>query len=168
MDALWAPWRMEYIEAEKDRAKEEECVFCGILALADDENGLVIHRGKKAAVILNRFPYNNGHIMVMPLRHIAKLEDLNDEEVMELHYLACKSLKALSDAMEPHGFNMGFNLGNVAGAGVKDHLHLHIVPRWQGDTNFMPVLAETKVMPDHLINTLRKLKAAFSDAIVQK
>jgi ATP adenylyltransferase len=168
MESLWAPWRMEYIEAEKKQAGPEKCIFCSLLALADDEDGLVIHRGKKAAVILNRFPYNNGHLMVMPLRHIAKIEELDDEELMELHYLTCKSLKALSAAMEPDGFNLGLNLGKTAGAGVEDHFHLHIVPRWQGDTNFMPVLAETKVMPDHLLNTLRKLKAAFSDAIAQK
>lgn len=150
---LWAPWRLEYIA----RADEQDgCIFC--LALAgNDEAGLVLHRGREAFALLNRFPYASGHLMVAPYRHVAEFSELEDGEVLELHRLASQGMGALAQLYGPQGFNLGWNLGRIAGAGVTDHVHLHVVPRWAGDTNFMPVLADVKVMPEHLAETRRKL-----------
>ncbi len=136
------------------------CVFCRA-AEASDEEGLVVHRAERAFVLLNKFPYGSGHLMVAPYRHVAELGDLSDEDALEIHRLASSSLGALAEAMRPQGYNLGWNLGRIAGAGIVDHIHLHVVPRWAGDTNFMPVLADVKVLPEHLSETRRKLAAAW-------
>jgi ATP adenylyltransferase len=154
---LWAPWRLEYIQ----RADEQEgCIFCGALD-ASDEDGLVVHRGESAFVLLNKFPYSSGHLMVAPVRHESEFGELSADEAIEVHRLASLALGALAQAMTPQGFNLGWNLGRIAGAGVLDHVHLHVVPRWAGDTNFMPVLGDVKVMPEALEATRRKLVEAW-------
>ncbi len=162
MDSLWAPWRMAYIE--QDRRQEPGCVFCPRIARKNDQEDLILWRGQAVTVVMNRYPYNNGHLMVVPNRHLAEFRELADPEIVEVHRLIELSLFALKQAMNPAGYNLGLNLGKAAGAGVLDHLHWHIVPRWEGDTNFMPVLAETKVMPEHLNSTYRKLRSAFQEA----
>jgi ATP adenylyltransferase len=150
---LWAPWRLEYIA----RADEEDgCIFCRALR-GEDEDGLVVHRGAQAFVLLNRFPYASGHLMVAPHRHVGEFSELDDSEALAIHRLAGHGMGALAQLYEPQGFNLGWNLGRIAGAGVTDHVHMHIVPRWAGDTNFMPVLADVKVMPEHLADTRKKL-----------
>jgi ATP adenylyltransferase len=149
---LWAPWRLEYIRsADEDRG----CVFC-----AADEK-LLVTRAKHALVLLNKFPYTSGHFMVAPIRHVGEFAELEDEEVLELHRLASAGMDALAQLYSPQGYNVGWNLGRIAGAGVVDHVHLHVVPRWAGDTNFMPVLADTKVLPEHLEETTRRLADAW-------
>jgi ATP adenylyltransferase len=154
---LWAPWRLEYIERAGD---QEGCVFCRARD-GDDEERLVVHRGKRAFVVLNRYPYASGHLMVAPNRHEGEFADLEAEETLEIHELAASGLAALAETMRPQGFNLGWNLGRIAGAGVIDHVHLHVVPRWAGDTNFMPVLADVKVLPEGLEQSRRKLAAAW-------
>ena len=150
---LWAPWRLEYI----GQADEQEgCIFCRA-AESEDEAGLVVHRGAKAFVILNKFPYASGHLMASPYRHVGEFAELDDDEAVEIHRLAGRGMAALAQLYEAQGFNLGWNPGRVAGAGVVDHVHLHVVPRWLGDTNFMPVLADVKVLPEHLLETRRKL-----------
>jgi ATP adenylyltransferase len=154
---LWAPWRLEYVGSA---GEQEGCFFCDALEGADDD-GLVVHRGRRAFVLLNRFPYSSGHLMVAPVRHTGDFAALADDEALELHRLAARAQTALTDTYAPDGFNLGWNLGRVAGAGVLDHVHLHVVPRWSGDTNFMPVLADVKVLPEHLVETRRRLAAAW-------
>jgi ATP adenylyltransferase len=154
---LWAPWRLEYIEQADE---QEGCVFCRALE-ADDETGLVVHRGSRAFVLLNKFPYASGHLMVAPNRHEADFGALDREEAAEVHALTSSALGALAETMGPQGFNLGWNLGRIAGAGVVDHVHMHVVPRWAGDTNFMPVLADVKVLPEALEETRRKIAAAW-------
>jgi ATP adenylyltransferase len=159
MEALWAPWRMEYILAAGK--KEKGCIFCSRLKQNQDRKNLILWRSETVAVFLNRFPYNNGHLMVLPRRHLAEIKELNQKEVKEIHQLTALSLKVLKRALNPDGFNLGLNLGRVAGAGILDHLHWHIVPRWNGDTNFMPVIADTKVMPEHLQTLFLRLRKEF-------
>jgi len=153
VERLWAPWRLEYI---KSADEEQGCVFCTAVE-GDDEERLVVHRAERAIVILNKFPYTSGHFMVAPNRHVGDFGELDDEEVLAVHRLASAGIGALADLYSPQGYNVGWNLGRVAGAGVVDHVHLHVVPRWAGDTNFMPVLADVKVLPEHLADTRRKL-----------
>ena len=152
---LWAPWRLEYIEQADEQSG---CIFCAA-AEGDDEAGLVVHRGTHAFALLNKFPYASGHLMVAPTRHAGELGELADEEALEIHRLACRAVDVLKETFRPHGFNLGWNLGRIAGAGVVDHVHLHVVPRWAGDTNFMPVLADVKVIPEYLAATREKLAA---------
>jgi ATP adenylyltransferase len=159
MERLWAPWRLEYIQSADEQSG---CVFCTAAGL-DDEEGLIVHRGELAFVLLNKYPYAGGHVMVAPYRHCAGLGELGDAEALEVHRLAAVAVDVLTAAMSPQGFNLGWNLGRVAGAGVLDHVHEHVVPRWAGDTNFMPVLADVKVMPEHLSETRRKLVAAWPE-----
>jgi ATP adenylyltransferase len=154
---LWAPWRLEYIKQADEQAG---CVFCDAAA-GDDEERLVVQRGELAFVLLNKFPYSSGHLMVAPYRHVGELAGLTDEEALEVHRLAVQGVAALGEVYGPEGHNLGWNLGRVAGAGVVDHIHLHIVPRWAGDTNFMPVLADVKVLPEHLLETRRRLVEAW-------
>jgi ATP adenylyltransferase len=156
MERLWAPWRMEYIDSAREG--EGGCIFCDLPAEDDDEKNYILTRGDKAFVMLNKFPYNSGHLMIAPFRHMGEVEELENEEALEMHNLLQKSLKALKDAMNPDGFNIGMNLGQVAGAGIPDHVHWHVVPRWSGDTNFMPVVAETKVLPEQLNETSNRLR----------
>jgi ATP adenylyltransferase len=160
MEALWAPWRIEYILGPK----ETDCIFCTKPAAADDKKNLILHRGACCFVIMNYYPYNNGHVMVVPYKHTANLQDLSDDENKELMNLMTLSCKVLQQNISPHGFNIGMNLGTVAGAGVKDHLHFHVVPRWNGDTNFMPITGHTKVLSEGLEQTWEKLKAGFEQA----
>jgi ATP adenylyltransferase len=154
---LWAPWRLEYIQGADE---QESCVFCRIVE-GEDEEGLVVHRGKRAFVVLNKYPYASGHLMVAPNRHEGEFGDLEADEALEVHQLAAAGLAALAETMRPQGFNVGWNLGRIAGAGVVDHVHLHVVPRWAGDTNFMPVLADVKVLPEALEATRRKLAVSW-------
>jgi ATP adenylyltransferase len=154
---LWAPWRLEYVGRPEEDAG---CVFCAEAA-GSVEDTLVVHRGERAFVILNKFPYASGHLLVAPNRHLDELAALTDEEALELHRLAVSALEALHRVYRPHGHNLGWNLGRVAGAGIVEHVHLHVVPRWGGDTNFMPVLADTKVLPEHLLETRNRLRAAW-------
>ncbi len=154
---LWAPWRLEYIRQADEL---DACVFCRA-ADGPDEDLLVVDRGEAAFVLLNRFPYASGHLMVAPYRHAGDFGGLSDAEALELHRLAERGIAALAETFEPQGYNLGWNLGRTAGAGVVDHVHLHVVPRWAGDTNFMPVLADVKVLPEHLSETRAKLAAAW-------
>jgi len=160
MKYLWAPWRMDYISGEKKKG----CFFCRKLKERKDRENLILHKGKHAFVVMNKYPYNNGHLMIVPKRHYLGLEKLDDNESKELFDLLKVSVKVLKACFRPHGFNIGMNIGRVGGAG-EDHVHLHIVPRWAGDTNFMPVMADTKVVPEYLQKTYQRLCSAFSDLI---
>ena len=159
MEHLFAPWRMEYIGSNQP----DGCLFCRVLEAppAEDETNLVVWRPGGAIVLLNRFPYNNGHLMVAPAAHVSSLTDLDDEQSLQLMRALQRSLTVLEGALRPEGFNAGVNLGKVAGAGIPDHVHLHVVPRWNGDTNFMPVLGETKVINQHLASSWKQLNQAF-------
>ncbi len=158
MENIWAPWRMEYISMEKP----EGCLFCQKVKENRDVSNYIIYRGERNFVILNLYPYNPGHLMVAPFRHVASLEGLTKEELSEHFEVVIKSTKAIAEALNPSGFNIGINMGKVAGAGVVDHIHTHIVPRWTGDTNFMPVISNTKVIPQALDSTYQKLKEGMA------
>ena len=161
MERLWSPWRMEYIEAAK-AAEPEGCVFCDLLR-DDGEPARVLARDGFAFVTLAKYPYNPGHLLVLPIRHTGDLEDLSGEETAALSMLLRRSVAALREAMAPHGFNLGMNLGRISGAGIPDHLHWHVVPRWSGDTNFMPVVGQTRVLPQLLEETYERLRPRFDD-----
>jgi len=158
MERLWTPWRMEYI---RSAASQEGCIFCDLPAEGDDERTHVLTRGDRGFVLLNTFPYNPGHLMVAPFRHTGDPEDLDAEELLDLGRLLQAAVRALREEMTPHGFNLGMNLGQVAGAGIPDHLHWHVVPRWSGDSNFMPVVGQTRVLPELLEETYRRLAPRF-------
>lgn len=151
---------MEYVTGEKER----ECVFCKGPKEKKDERNLIIYQGKYAFVVMNRFPYNTGHLMVVPKRHRLDIDELNDKEFQELFYLMKVSTQVLKRRLFPHGFNIGINIGKAGGAG-KEHLHLHIVPRWVGDTNFMPAIGETRIIPEYLSETYQKLHSGFEDLL---
>ena len=155
MDRIWAPWRMQYIELAD---KTEGCIFCVFPSQDKDRENLLLYRGKTAFMMLNCYPYNPGHLMIAPYKHTSDMCDLSDQELLEVNRLVGSSVRLLTAVMEPHGFNVGINLGRTAGAGIADHIHWHIVPRWDGDTNFMPVIADTKVIPESLLATYDKLK----------
>jgi len=157
---IWAPWRLEYV---KDAAKdnEDECIFCAKPAADDDEANLIVHRGERCFVILNLFPYTNGHLMVAPYEHTGALQDLDGETVAELMSFAQSAMRRLEQVYSPQGYNVGFNQGRIAGAGFENHIHMHVVPRWGGDTNFMPVLADTRVMPQTLQQSYEALRGGF-------
>ncbi|MCC7352748.1 MAG: HIT domain-containing protein [Anaerolineae bacterium] len=157
MDILWTPWRMEFILSEKPK----ECIFCTKISAGDDRAEHVLYRGQHTFIALNLYPYNNGHLLVAPYRHVPSTEDLLPEELAELLTLVNKGLGVLRRAMRPHGFNLGANLGKVAGAGVESHVHIHVVPRWEGDTNFMPLLAQTRVIPQWIDQTYDQLRQAL-------
>jgi ATP adenylyltransferase len=158
VERLWTPWRMEYIKAA-GAEDEPGCIFCDLPARDDDEKNLILARSERAFVILNAFPYNAGHLMVAPFRHVGELEDVSEEELADLDALLQRSIRALRDEYAPQGFNIGMNLGRVAGAGIPDHVHWHVVPRWNGDTNFMPVVGQTKVLPELLEESFQRLSA---------
>lgn len=162
-ERLHAPWRMEYIEQAGEPVCE--CIFCEKPQQECDQENLIIHRGEQNFVILNAFPYNNGHLMIIPYHHTADFTELSPETLGETMRLARLAIAALKRAMKPDGFNMGMNIGRTAGAGIAEHLHLHIVPRWNGDTNFMPVVANTRVLPESLERTWAKVHAAFNDVL---
>jgi ATP adenylyltransferase len=160
MDHLWSPWRMEYIE---NHGKEEGCVFCNAQAMKDGPANLIVQRGKLAYVILNRYPYTSGHVMVVPFEHKATLEELDPATRSEMMELAARAMTVLRKIYNPEAFNLGANIGEAAGAGVKEHFHIHIVPRWKGDTNFMSTLASTRVLPEALENTWGRVREGFQN-----
>lgn len=159
MEIKWTPWRMAYIKG----TKEEGCVLCRAAAEPDSSTSLVVYRGRLCYALLNLYPYNNGHLMIAPYLHVGDLADLDAETATEMIALAQRSVRALRRAMSPHGFNIGMNLGRVAGAGIADHVHLHVVPRWQGDNNFMAVVSGTKMIPELLEETCARLRRAFQE-----
>lgn len=163
MDRIWAPWRLAFVEGADDKPKG--CIFCLFPAERRDRERLVLGRSEHAFAILNKYPYNNGHLMVVPRRHVADPADLDEAEWDDLQRLLRTSVAILKQAYGPDALNLGMNLGRAAGAGIADHLHWHAVPRWSGDTNFMPVLAETRVIPEHLDATWEKLRPLFDRAL---
>jgi ATP adenylyltransferase len=157
MEQMWAPWRIKYIQMERP----EGCILCEKPKENKDSQNYILFQGDKNFVILNSYPYNPGHLMVVPYRHVANLEELTKDERQEHFELVSRSIKVLRQVFEPGGFNIGVNMGKAAGAGIDDHFHTHIVPRWQSDTNFMPVLADVKVLPEALADTYQKLKGKW-------
>ena len=157
MKQLFTPWRMEYILS----AKQPHCIFCEMGATEDDRSLLILNRGQHAFLVLNKYPYNNGHFLVVPYRHVDTLEDLTPDEMAEIMLLVALGMRGLRLALRPDGFNLGANVGEAAGAGVKDHVHVHVVPRWHSDTNYMSVLADTRTIPQALSETYDQLKAAL-------
>jgi ATP adenylyltransferase len=157
MERLWAPWRMEYIGSARE-GKDEGCLFCEKPKEGDDEQALILARSELSFAMLNRYPYNSGHLMVAPFRHVGELEEVKDDESLDMQQLLQRCIGALKEAMQPEGFNIGMNLGEVAGAGIPDHLHWHVVPRWTGDTNFMPTIGWSKVLPEMLRDTYFRLR----------
>ena len=157
MEHLWAPWRMEYI---LEKRKGKKCVFCPIKGQTDEKR-LIIYRTPFSLVMLNRYPYAYAHLMVAPVRHIAEVSKLKPEEMSDLFQSLGRAIDILKEAFRPKGFNVGMNLGRVGGAGIPHHLHIHIVPRWRGDMNFMPAIAEVRVIPEHLDRTCKKLRGYF-------
>ncbi len=157
---IWAPWRLRYVK-DADKDNEDQCVFCAKPALGDDETALIVHRGESCFVILNLYPYTNGHLMVSPYDHVGRIQEIAPETTSEMLALAKVAMNCLERVYRPQGFNVGFNQGKAAGAGVEHHIHMHVVPRWSGDTNFMPVIADHRVMPQSLEDSYKALKAAF-------
>jgi ATP adenylyltransferase len=155
---IWAPWRLPYVKGDKT----SECIFCTKPDAGDDRESLIVHRGERCFVILNAFPYTNGHLMVAPFEHVARIQDLDSATLTEMMELSRSAMARLEDTYSPEGYNVGFNQGRVAGAGVEHHIHVHVVPRWGGDTNFMPVLGDTRVMPQTLEESYDALQGAFS------
>ena len=160
MDYLWTPWRYPYM-AQVNEGKQPGCIFCDAVELNRDAETLVVHRGKKAFIILNRFPYTSGHVMVVPYQHVAELTLCDPGALEEMMALAQKLAVVYKQEYRPDGMNLGMNLGRAAGAGVAGHLHLHMLPRWMGDTNFMTVTGETRVHPEELTTTYARLRRAF-------
>ena len=156
---IWAPWRLRYV---KNAKKSDECVFCVKPGAGDDRANLIVHRGERCFVILNLFPYTNGHLMVAPFDHIARLQDVEPDVTAEMIGLAQQAMRRMDEVYDPEGFNVGMNQGRVAGAGVDGHIHLHVVPRWAGDNNYMPVLADTRVMPQSLEESYDALEGGFA------
>jgi ATP adenylyltransferase len=162
-DIMWAPWRMAYVGGEHAGDHDgPSCVFCDLPRRDDDERSLILRRGRRAFVIMNLYPYNNGHLMMVPYEHVDSLRGLPVETLAEMMELAQLAQSVLEETMRPQGFNLGINQGRAAGAGIADHVHMHIVPRWVGDTNFMPALADTRVMPQHLDETYALLRPGFA------
>jgi ATP adenylyltransferase len=157
---IWAPWRLRYV---KNANKSDDCIFCAKPREGDDRATLVVHRGERCFVILNLFPYTNGHLMVAPFEHVGRYQDLPDETTAEMTALAQRAMSRIEEVYEPEGFNVGLNQGRVAGAGVEGHIHLHVVPRWAGDNNYMPVIADTRVMPQSLEESYDAMLGGFSD-----
>ena len=157
MSHIWAPWRIEYIQMDKSKG----CIFCEKPKEDDDEANYILYRGDKNFVMMNSYPYNPGHLLIVPYRHVANLDELSNEELHEQIEIVSRSIKVLRQAVDPDGFNLGTNVGRFAGAGIADHVHSHVVPRWQGDTNFMPVIADIRVIPEALADTYEKLKGKF-------
>ncbi|MFL2931424.1 MAG: HIT family protein [bacterium] len=167
MFRLWAPWRMKYIEEGKDNSlkktsKSIDCIFCSIVKEKDSVENLILKRGEYCYIVLNKFPYSNGHLMVVPFRHIRNLEELESKEYNEIFSFVQLSVSVLKKSFKADGFNVGFNLGETAGAGIAQHLHMHVVPRWNGDHNLMSVISETRVLPESLETTYSTLFVYFS------
>ena len=160
MDYLWSPWRMEYILAPKT---DEGCIFCNGLKQTDGADNLIVYRGSKAFVMLNRFPYTSGHLMIVPYEHQPSLELLDSASRGDVMELAAQAIGVLQVVYSPQGFNLGMNIGNAAGAGISEHVHLHVVPRWVGDTNFMSSVSQVRVLPELLEETYRRVREAWGD-----
>jgi len=160
LERLWTPWRMEYMDSMS--ADSSGCFLCDALAADEDEKLLIVHRGEKAFVIMNAFPYNTGHLMIAPNRHVDELSKLDPGERADLMEITSRAIEVIRAAINPEGFNTGMNLGRIAGAGVPGHVHMHVVPRWGGDTNFMPIVGQTKVLPELLADTAAKLRPGFA------
>ena len=158
MKQLWAPWRMAYIE---DGSKEQGCIFCIKSQSQDLKGALVLTQTTHTVVMLNKYPYNNGHLLLAPKRHENNLASLSTEQYIDLNEMLRRSVQVVREVFNPGGINVGMNLGKCAGAGIEDHLHWHVVPRWEGDTNFMPVIGETRVMPQHLLDSYDRLQPHF-------
>ena len=158
MKVLWAPWRMEYINSDN---KEEGCIFCPGNDRSQDERRLILYVGEFSIVLMNKFPYINGHLLIAPLRHVNALDALSAKEKLDLINMVEKSVGVLKETINPEGFNIGLNLGKIAGAGVEDHIHFHVVPRWSGDTNYMTVFGEVRVIPEHIQKTYKTLSPFF-------
>jgi ATP adenylyltransferase len=164
VERIWSPWRMAYIQAAKEQGDDGGCIFCDLPAEGDDVRTMILARGELAFVIVNSFPYNPGHLMVAPFRHVGAFTSLEAAQLADVDALVARSIRALEQEMEPHGYNLGMNLGRVAGAGIPDHVHWHLVPRWNGDTNFMPVVGQTRVLPELLEETYARLRPRFAGA----
>ena len=156
---IWAPWRLRYVSNAR---KQDDCVFCVKPDEGDDREALIVHRGERCYVILNLYPYTSGHLMVAPFEHVGRLQDIEPEVTAEMMDLAQQAIRRMEDVYSPEGFNVGVNQGRVAGAGVEGHIHLHVVPRWAGDNNYMPVIADTRVMPQSLEESFDALQGGFS------
>ncbi|HKB85599.1 MAG TPA: HIT domain-containing protein [Ignavibacteriaceae bacterium] len=164
MEKLWSPWRSQYIDSFKHKDEEDQCVFCEMVNESPEElSNLIVDKGLLTFTVLNLFPYNNGHLMIVPYRHTSAFISLTDDENLEIMHKMRLAYNALKETLHPEGFNMGLNLGKGAGAGIHEHIHFHIVPRWNGDTNFMPVLGEVKVISQDLIETKKKLLEAYKN-----
>ena len=164
MDRLWSPWRYRYVSSD---LKAEECVFCA-KPRESDSDGLILFRGRHNFILLNLYPYTTGHLMVAPYAHVANLEDLPEETAVEMMALARRAVRSLKRVYRPEGLNVGLNLGQCAGAGIADHLHLHVLPRWTGDANFLSTIGETRVLPEDLGETWRKLSAVFHEPAAEQ
>ncbi|MFH0845625.1 MAG: HIT domain-containing protein [Pseudomonadota bacterium] len=158
MKTLWAPWRMTYILSDE---KEGDCIFCPGNDRGKDEARLILYVGSLSMVVMNKFPYNNGHLLVAPVRHVPELDSLSEDEMLDIGLMVRRSIDILKKLISPEGFNVGLNLGRVSGAGIENHMHFHIVPRWNGDTNFMTVLGDVRVIPEHIEETYMKLRPYF-------
>ena len=166
MERMWSPWRSQYISSFNKparRTRKNTSLFAAALKSGDDDRHLIVWRGKLCFVIMNRYPYNSGHLMVVPNRQTADIQDLTVDELADIMQTVQSSIRALDEVMHPQGYNLGANLGKVGGAGVDNHIHFHIVPRWNGDTNFMPVLSDTKVISEDMVATLKKLRKSFKN-----
>ncbi len=160
MQQLWAPWRMQFIEELRDSGGG--CILCELAAADVGRERLVLSKGKFCYAVMNRYPYNNGHLMIVPYKHAASLSELTHDEHAEILELCARSIEVMKSSLNAEGFNCGFNFGAVAGAGIKDHLHLHVVPRWCGDANFLPIIGDTRSMPEYLEQTYDRLAAGFA------
>lgn len=169
MEKLWSPWRSNYIESFKKKKDENDCVFCSAQKEnMDDKDCLIVYKSENCFVMMNLYPYNNGHLMVIPYRHLSDINDLSKDELTEIMETVTLSINALKKEMNPQGFNFGANLGKAAGAGIDEHVHFHVVPRWIGDSNFMPVLGEVKVISQDLLTTKQNLINAFNEVLKSK
>jgi ATP adenylyltransferase len=157
VDRLWSPWRLEYVT----RSDDDGCIFCEAPRRSAEQDSLVVFEGSRSYILLNLYPYNNGHLMVVPYRHVATLGGLTGDEVVEIGLLTQRAETALTEVYQPHGLNVGINLGKAAGAGIVEHLHVHVVPRWRGDTNFMTVVGDMRVLPENLSATAARLRPFF-------
>lgn len=168
MDKLWSPWRSKYIESFGPKGeKEKGCLFCRIANENKDKENYVVFRSKHSYIVMNLFPYNAGHLMIVPYNHCSKLSELDDEINLDCTRMVNLGIEVLEASIYPHGYNIGVNIGKVSGAGIEDHIHFHIVPRWSGDTNFMPVLNEVKIVSEYMEITYEKLLKALESAIAK-
>lgn len=169
MDKLWSPWRSNYIESFNQGKKSSACIFCdAVNQNISNDNSLKVYDNKTCFAVLNLYPYNSGHLMVVPKKHVSDLYQLSDDTISEMMVTVKLSMRALDSVMKPHGYNVGANLGKAAGAGIDDHLHIHVVPRWNGDTNFMPALGNVKIISQDLIQTKKNLVEAFAKILIDE